>query len=425
MRVPWAIPGAAPLGPTLAAAMLACSLGVSGLCVAGAVAASAGTPAKTGTRMPLAITPPVPTSGLYDRVAFTDVPGWTADDLSLAWRAFRMSCGAVIARTAQRSSAAGVGESGLREVCARAMALPTEINRAAARDFFERNFVPHRVTAAGAPGLLTAYYEPVIAGARTPSAAFPVPLHRRPADLVNLVDEADRGTRAAGLTHMRRTGVALAPFPTREEIDGGALAGQGLELFYVRDEVERFFLQVQGSGVIQLPGGQQVRVGYDSKNGHPYTSVGRYLIDSGVMGADQMSLAALGAWLRADLERGRRAIWQNKSYVFFREMPGATAPEGVLGVALTPLRSLAVDPGFHALGLPVFVDAPDLTHITGKGFQQLMVGQDVGSAIRGPQRGDIYAGSGPAAGAIAGVTKQVGRFFVLLPKLVAGNGGPR
>ena len=142
----------------------------------------------------------------------------------------------------------------------------------------------------------------------------------------------------------------------------------------------------------------------------------RYLIDSGVMSADEMSLDVLAAWLRMDPDRGRRAIWQNRSYVFFREMTGAAGPIGVMGVELMPLRSLAIDPAYHALGLPIFVDAPDLTHITGRPFRHLMVAQDVGSAIKGPERGDIYAGSGPEAGKIAGTTKQAGHFFVLLPK---------
>ena len=277
-------------------------------------------------------------------------------------------------------------------------------------------FVPALCATRGRPGLLTAYFEPIVAASRSPSAAFSVPLHRRPGDLVTLVSEADRASAGGAPTHARRVEGSLVPFPTRREIDGGALAGQGLELFYVADEVERFFLQVQGSGVIALADGERIRVGYDGKNGYPYTSVGRVLIDSGAMTADEMSLDALAAWLRADPARGREAIWRNESYVFFKEMPGAAAPEGVMGVPLTPLRSLAVDPAYHALGLPVFVDAPTITHVTGRPFRQLMIAQDVGSAIRGPERGDIFVGSGPDAGRIAGTTKHPGSFFVLLPR---------
>ena len=357
------------------------------------------------------VTTPAATD-IYQAAAFADVPGWPADDHTSAFTAFRRSC----ARLIEPAKPAQSPADRLLEVCARAADLPAQPSPVAARAFFEQNFIPHRVRRTSAPGLLTAYYEPVVPGARSPSKAYPVPLHRRPADLVNLVDEADRASKPAALTHARQTGATRAPYATRQDIDQGALANQNLELFYVADEVERFFLQVQGSGIIQLPDLSRVRITYDGKNGHPYTSVGRHLIDTGVAAADQMSLEKLGTWLRADPERGRRAMWQNKSYVFFREMPGASAPIGVLGVPLTPLRSLAIDPAFHTLGAPIFVDAPDITHITGKPFRHLMIGQDVGSAIRGPERGDIFAGSGTAAGRIAGITKHPGTFFVLLPK---------
>ena len=358
------------------------------------------------------------TSSLYRAAAFTDVPGWAEDDHASAFAAFKRSCSALMSPPVDAPPSRRA-DPALLDICKATLALPTP-DRQAARLFFEQHFTPNRLDAA-APGLLTAYYEPVVQGRRQPAPGFQVPLHRRPADLVNLVDEADRAAKPHALTHARNTPTGTVPFPTRQEIDQGALAGQNLELFYVADEVERFFLQVQGSGVIQLADGSQVRVTYDGKNGHPYTSVGRYLIDQGIMGADQMSLQAMGSWLRADPERGRRAIWQNKSYVFFREMSGATGPIGVMGVPLTPLRSLAIDPAAHALGLPIFVDAPEITHIGKKPFRHLMVGQDVGSAIKGPQRGDIYAGSGPAAGKIAGITKQAGRFFVLLPKAPPGT----
>ena len=388
-------------------------LTAGGAIVTGLMAASV--PAQTGTPM----TPPdtasatAPVPGLYTPVSFAELPGWAKDDQAAAWVAFRASCAA---------GGAALHRTPLHAVCAAALQQPATLDRAKARAFFEQHFVPNRVTGDNAPGLLTAYYEPVVAGRRTPQPGFTVPLHRRPADLVNLVDEADRAVAPGTLTHARIEKGKPVPYATRQQIDEGALVGKGLEMFYVADAVERFFLQVQGSGIIALQDGQQVRIGYDGKNGHPYTSVGRSMIDSGVMGADQMSLETMAQWLRADPARGERAIWQNKSYVFFREMPEASAPIGVMGVALTPHRSLAIDPAFHQLGLPVYLDAPTIKHITGKPFRQLMVGQDVGSAIRGRQRGDIYAGSGPTAGKIAGITKHPGHFFVLLPEIA---GAPR
>jgi membrane-bound lytic murein transglycosylase A len=214
------------------------------------------------------------------------------------------------------------------------------------------------------------------------------------------------------------------PYATRAEIDGGALAGKGLELAYVRDQVEAFFLQVQGSGRIRLPNGTHLRVGYDGKNGHPYTSIGRTLIDTGEMTESAMSLAALGNYLRADPARGLAVMQRNASFVFFRALTDAdgAGPLGVDGIALTEGRSLAVDAGVHAIGAPIYVVAPELTHISGAPFQRLMIAQDVGSAIRGPERGDIFAGSGDAAGRVAGITKHSGRFFVLLPRMAGARG---
>ncbi|MBN9291415.1 MAG: MltA domain-containing protein, partial [Hyphomicrobium denitrificans] len=201
-------------------------------------------------------------------------------------------------------------------------------------------------------------------------------------------------------------------------IEQGGLAGQDLELMYFKDPVDVFFMQVQGSGRVELPGGEKVRVSYDGKNGYPYTSIGRALIASREISAEVMSLQALKQWLRANVERARSVMWKNESYVFFRELIGndGKGPIGANNIPLQPRRSLAVDTSYYALGTPIFVDAPELTHATKTGgFHRLMIAHDVGSAIKGPQRGDIYFGSGDEAGRLAGVTKQKGHFIVLLP----------
>jgi membrane-bound lytic murein transglycosylase A len=220
------------------------------------------------------------------------------------------------------------------------------------------------------------------------------------------------------LTHGRKTEAGVEPFATRAAIEQGALKGKGLELMYLSDPVEVFFLQIQGSGRVKLPDGSVVRVHYDGKNGHPYSSIGRYLMEKGLLAADKVSMGALKQWLKADAERGKLVMWQNASYVFFRELKGpeAKGPLGAMNAQLTPGRSLAVDPGHHALGLPIFVSGDGMKHVNKAGvFNRLMVAQDVGSAIKGPERGDIYFGSGDAAGRLAGVTKHPGKFVVLLP----------
>jgi membrane-bound lytic murein transglycosylase A len=300
--------------------------------------------------------------------------------------------------------------------CKAALALQDKVTAAQARAFFERHFQPHRVVHDALEGLFTGYYEPVLEGSRTKEGRFQTPLLKRPPDLVTVVPET-RGAAAGSLTHARRTAAGLVPFATRAEIEAGALAGQSLELLYLADPVDKFFLQVQGSGRIRLPDGSFVRVQYDGKNGHPYSSIGRYLIDKGLLAADKLSLGAIGRWLKADVDRARHVMNQNASYVFFREMPAtAEGPLGAIEVPLIAGRSLAIDPGVHRLGSPIYVSVPTLKPPGyTRAFNRLMVAHDVGSAIRGPERGDIYFGSGTEAGRLAGVTKHAGRFFVLLP----------
>lgn len=357
---------------------------------------------------------------VLEPVAFPDLAGWAGDDHVAAFEAFLKSARRLLSIAVSGEGYGGKPASGaLLEAGRAALRLAqTGPSPATARSFFESGFMPHRIVHSGPSGLLTGYYEPVLEGARSRGGPFQVPIYRRPPDLVNMVAESQRGAMAHTLTHARKTATGTEPYATRAEIEGGALAGQGLELLWLEDPVDTFFLHIQGSGLIAFEDGSELRITYDGKNGHPYTSVGRYLIDQGLFPADRMSLEALKDWLKADPERGRQAMWQNKSFIFFRELVGEEAGSalGVLGIPLTPGRSLAVDAGYHEIGLPVFVSAPTLTHAESReGWQRLMIAQDVGSAIRGPERGDLYYGTGDGAGARAGVTIHPGRFFVLLP----------
>jgi len=355
----------------------------------------------------------------FERTTFAEIEGWVADDHVAAFAAFLKSARRLLAIC--RAGAAGRPSDALAGVCQDAVELPLAPRSTdEARQFFEAHFEPHRVVHNGARGLLTGYYEPVLEGSREPGARFKVPLLMRPDDLVNLVEEAERGAKAHALTHARRKpDGGTEPYATRQEIEEGALAGRGLEFLWLEDPVDTFFLHIQGSGLIRLDDGSETRIAYHGKNGHPYTSVGRYLIDRGLFSPDDVSLDSLKDWLRANPDDGRLAMWQNKSFIFFRELEGREA-ESALGVQEIPLtanRSLAVDTGFHAIGTPVFVQSPTLTHAMGPGgFKRLMIAQDVGSAIRGPERGDLYFGSGDAAGQLAGITKHPGTFVVLLPK---------
>ncbi len=359
----------------------------------------------------------------YQPVTFADLPGWVQDDHLAAFKTFLKSCERVNANAREKAGTekGPASSPALIAVCGEASRLAGEIKgKDGARAFFERNFTPSAVENNIKPGLLTGYYEPVIKASRTPQGPYRTPIYKRPADLVTVIPETHRGAVKAGtLTHVRKTEKGNAPYFTRAQIDQGALKGKGLELLYFADTVDIFFMQIQGSGRIELTDGTSVRVHYDGKNGHPYKSIGSYLIEKAILAADKVSLGALATWLKADPERANKVMWHNASYVFFRELKGdeAGAPLGALNVPLTPGRSLAFDPGYHALGTPVYVSAPTLKHVPkASPFNRLMIGQDVGSAIKGPERGDIYFGSGDAAGQIAGVTKHPGRFFVLVPK---------
>jgi membrane-bound lytic murein transglycosylase A len=374
----------------------------------------------------------------YRPVRFADLPAWERDDHLAAFQTFLKSCGRVIARGREGPAETDtkrpqVPPSALVGACTRANAQAGEITtKEAARAFFEENFAPNAVVKKGQQGLLTGYYEPLLQGSRTPDGPYRTPIYKRPPDLVNVVDDTRRGALKAGeLTHVRKTEGGAAPYFTRAEIDGGALKGKGLELLYFSDPVEVFFMQIQGSGRVKLTDGTTVRVHYDGKNGHPYSSIGRYLVEKAILRADRMSMAALTQWLRADPERGRKIMWQNASYVFFREIKDDVgSPLGAMRVPLTPERSLAIDPSYHALGTPIYLNVPTMKHVPkGSPFNRLMVGQDVGSAIRGAERGDIYFGSGDEAAKVAGSTKHAGRFFVLVPKVppaeTAAGPGPQ
>ena len=365
---------------------------------------------------------------VFSPATFADLPGWDADDHLAAWKAFLVSCKPVLdAEKSGDKSGDTRPPRGLIDVCELALLearTKGNFTRAAAKAFFEAYFRPQRVEQGGPDGLLTGYYEPLIKGARVPAKGYETPVYRRPPDLVNVVAESERGAKSHQFTHMRKTGNGLVPYLTRAEIEQGALKGQNLELLYFKDPVDVFFLQIQGSGRVELPDGEQIRITYDGKNGYPYTSVGKHLIEAGEFHPESMSLKALSAWLKQDRKRAEDVMWKNQSYVFFRELKGAEAEGamGVLGIPLQPGRSMAVDTAYHAIGLPIYVSAPSITHATSSGsFQRLMIAHDVGSAIKGVARGDIFFGSGDKAGRIAGVTKHPGHFFVLQPAPGAGR----
>ena len=351
-------------------------------------------------------------------VPFSALPGWTEDRHAEAAEALRRSCERLSHRPDSHSLGAGgvAGAAGDWQPICRAL---ETLDGGAARDFFERWFVPHRATA---EGLFTGYYEPIIAASTTLSDTYATPLYARPDDLVSvsLGDfRADfAGERIAGQVVDGR----LLPYPSRGDIAAGSLAGRGLEIAWVADPVDAFFLHIQGSGRLALPDGRVLRVGYDGKNGRPYTAIGRVLVEEGALAREAVSMQSIRAWLAAHPEEAERVMNANSSYVFFRRLDG-DGPIGAQGVALTPQRSIAVDPRFIPYSTPVWIDATAPTPEGGViALRRLMIAQDTGDAIRGPVRGDVFWGAGEAAAAIAGRMNSRGQWYLLLPRSLSRQG---
>ncbi len=352
-------------------------------------------------------TPPVettPAKARLEAASFDALPGWKDDDVSAAFAAFVEGCSAL--RTQARWT----------DVCTRAGNV-ADADPDALRTFFETGFVPHRVVGPDpeAPGLLTGYYEPLLQGSRTPDARFRHPIFAAPDDLITVdlsgVAPDTRNIRLRG----RLQGRKLVPYWSRAEIEEGKARLTGCELVWVEDAVELFFLQVQGSGRVQLPDGGIVRVGYADQNGHPYRSIGRVLVDRGELPLEKASMQGIKAWGQANPTRLAALLAENPSYVFFRELPaGDSGPLGALGVPLTPGRSIAVDPTVVPLGAPVFVSTtwPN----SPRPLDRLVMAQDTGGAIRGAVRADFFWGFGAEAGEQAGRMRQPLKMWVLLPR---------
>ncbi|MCM2269376.1 MAG: MltA domain-containing protein [Thermoanaerobaculia bacterium] len=349
---------------------------------------------------------------------FADLPGWRDDRVAEALPALRASCAAGLQGATETLPVAG-DPARWRAVCARLAALPPG-DDAALRALLESELEVVALSNRGErAGLLTGYYEPELRGSRRRTSRFRHPLYLAPRD-AQVVDLGDfkrdlAGRKITGIVQRGR----FRPYWDRGEIDGGALGGRNLEFLWVDDEVALFFLQIQGSGRVVLPDGTLVRVGYAAQNGHDYTAIGRVLIERGELAREEVSLQTIRAWLRAHPERAAEVMRQNRSYVFFRVLPGE-APVGAQGVELTAGRSLAVDDAFLPYGVPLWIETtlPAVPEL-GRGEQplaRLVVAQDTGGAITGPVRGDLFLGPGREAEEIAGRMKQPLRAWLLRPR---------
>jgi len=358
----------------------------------------------------------VPNAQLEPTV-WSAVDGWAADDHQAAFATFRNSCRAILRATpAMRKSRPLYGA--LHAVCQRAVAAKPH-NEQEAREFFERNFKPVRISPLGEPdGFLTGYYEPIVEGARQPNGEFSSPLYRKPSNLL----KGGRMLKAASFAAKKGKGRKhrLVTYYDRAAIEDGVLSGRKLEICYLKDPIDSFFVHIQGSARVKLDDGRMLRVNYDAQNGHPYYPVGKYLIDRKYVTREEMSMDRIRQWMNANPDEGKELRRMNKSYVFFREVNLADneEPVGAQGVSLTPGRSIAVDRSLHIYGTPFFIsaDLPIESEQPTTKFRRLMVAQDTGGAIIGPARADIYFGAGDEAGRIGGRLKHPGRFVMLFPE---------
>lgn len=359
--------------------------------------------------------PSGPASDLLRPISFDAVPGWAEDDHSAAFAAFLISSRRAIEHP-PKIRGFGIGGEALRLAASAALEVQSP-DRLHARRFFERHFAPMQVQA---EGFITGYFEPELEASPIRTAEFHVPLYRRPPDLV----EVDDGNRPPGwdpdVRFGRRTAGAIEPFPDRAAIEEGCLAGQGLEIAWLADPVDAYFVHVQGSARLRMSDGRLVRLTFAGKSGHPYTSIARLAVERGWLTREGADKAGLEAWLRANPRDGTVLMRENRSFIFFRQTPELAPEDGPLGAAgipLSPGRSLAVDRTIWTFHLPVWVAAElDDPDNPGRPFRRLMVAQDTGSAIVGAARGDIFLGSGEEAGRVAGQVRHSARIIALVPQ---------
>lgn len=353
------------------------------------------------------VTPPPEkplTKSIHKRVQWSALTGWTDDDLLPAWQAFLKSC-TVLSK-----------QPVWKENCKAATSLQKP-NNTTLRNFFESYFTPYQIinTDNSEEGLVTGYYEPLLKGSRKPSSRYRYPIYATPSELLAI----DLGAAYPELKDLRLRGRLdgrkIVPYYSRAEIMTNPKILNGYEILWVEDEVELFFLHIQGSGRIVFDNGQMIKIGFSDQNGHPYNSIGKLLVQRGELPLEKASMQGIKQWGQQNPSKLPALLQQNARYVFFRELPAdLSGPIGALGVPLTAGRSIAIDPLSIPQGAPVFLATtwPN----TNKPLNRLMVAQDVGSAIKGGIRADFFWGFGHEAGNQAGRMKQSGKMWVLMPR---------
>lgn len=355
----------------------------------------------------------------FKRLSFSDLKSWDADAHDLALTSFQISCERLIKYPDDRDYGGFGVAKDWKPPCEAAIAL-TQADSIQAKIFFEDNFSPLAFLTEE-DGLFTGYYAPLYKGSKTKSTVYNAPLYAIPNDLQAIrlgdFDQRLKGRSIIGEVSQGK----FVPYKDRKNIDLGALNDQALELVWLERPEDTFFLQIQGSGFIELDTGELMHLGYAQRNGRPYRAIGQYLIQSGDVSREDMSLQAILNWMEENPDKSDELMWKNPSYVFFAERKG-DKPVGSLNVGLTPGRSLAVDRSVIPLGMPLWLETyqergTDKENIERRPhLNRLVVAQDTGGAIKGKIRGDVYWGIGPEAELKAGPMKDKGLYYLLVPK---------
>jgi membrane-bound lytic murein transglycosylase A len=352
--------------------------------------------------------------GLLKSASWEEVEGLgqnkqNVSDLNLSWPAWMQSCSTLINKPMWQ------------KVCNIASQLNSQTankpSSEAILTYFKQNFSVYKTTNIDGTdtGLITGYYEPVLRGSRIKSAKYSNPLYQVPNDLITVELDSLFPELKYKRVRGRLVGNKLVPYYNRADIESDAAPLKGREFIYIDDIIDVFYLQVQGSGLVQMENGEQVHVGYADQNGLTYNSIGRLLIERGELTMANASMNGIKNWARNNPTKLRELLNSNPSYVFFRELPaGLPGPLGALGVPILAQRVVAVDPKYVPLGAPVFLSTTEPNST--RPLKRLMMAQDTGGAIKGGVRADFYWGDGNEAGAKAGSMKQAGKIWVFLPK---------
>lgn len=353
-------------------------------------------------------------------LTFADIEGWSEDDPSPLFSALGACLAHLRGAKPYRAGSLGLTTDDLMPLLEAASCF-SPASAGEARRFFEEHCVPFAIRLdSGGQGFVTGFYEPEVEVSSEPDDLWRYPFHRRPADLVD-VDEGNRpADMPADYRFARRDeNGSIGFYPDRGEIDRGVLKGRDLEIAWAKSRVDVFFAHVQGAARLVYPDGSVRRITYAAKAGHPFTGIGKVLIERGDIDPSTVSMQTIRAWLAAHPEAVDEVLWHNRSYIFFRDADVADLQAGPIAAAKVPLvagRSLAVDRNIHTFGFPFFVSAATLTHLDdGRPFRRLLLALDTGSAIIGPARGDIFTGSGFEAGQMAGTIRNAADFVILVP----------